>query len=88
MTSLPEPEATSENASDETVFTGTLIALPVVTLILFDLVVVVGNSLVMVAVHTLPRLKATVNIFIVSLAASDLAIGLLVLPFSSAYEVI
>ena len=71
-----------------TVFVGALLTLPVLTLAVFDLVVIVGNSMVMVAVHTLPRLKATVNIFIVSLAASDLAIGLVVLPFSSAYEVL
>lgn len=67
---------------------GATLALPIVTLIIFDLVVVIGNSLVMIAVHTLPRLKATVNLFIVSLAASDLAIGLLVLPLSSVYEVL
>jgi len=50
--------------------------------------VVVGNSLVVTAVFTHAKLRrSTTNRFIVSLAAADLMVGLLVLPFSSANEV-
>lgn len=47
-----------------------------------------GNSLVIAAVLTNKRQMLTVtNTFIVSLAAADLLLGIVVLPFSSANEV-
>jgi len=61
---------------------------PMSALIVLDLLVVVGNSLVVTAVFTHAKLRrSTTNRFIVSLAAADLMVGLLVLPFSSANEV-
>ena len=60
---------------------------PTITLILFNVVVVAGNSLVIIAVFTSKKLRGVTNTYIVSLAFSDLFLGLLVLPFSSANEV-
>ena len=60
---------------------------PAVTLIIFNIVVIGGNSLVIIAVFTSRKLRGVTNTYIVSLAFSDLFLGLLVLPFSSANEV-
>lgn len=61
---------------------------PMSAVLVLDLLVVVGNSLVVTAVFTHAKLRrSTTNRFIVSLAVADLMVGLLVLPFSSANEV-
>ena len=60
---------------------------PAITLIIFNVVVIGGNSLVIIAVFTSKKLRGVTNTYIVSLAFSDLFLGLLVLPFSSANEV-
>ena len=46
-----------------------------------------GNCLVIAAVFTTAKLRTVTNNFIVSLAAADLLVGIMVLPFSSAKEV-
>ena len=58
-----------------------------VLLALFTVVVVLGNSLVIVAVLTTRKLRTCTNNFIVSLAFADLLVGVMVLPFSGIYEV-
>jgi len=61
---------------------------PMSAVLVLDLLVVVGNSLVVTAVFTHAKLRrSTTNRFIVSLAVADLMVGLLVLPFSSTNEV-
>jgi len=61
---------------------------PMTAVLVLDLLVIVGNSLVVTAVFTHGKLRrSTTNRFIVSLAVADLMVGLLVLPFSSANEV-
>jgi len=61
---------------------------PMSAVLVLDIMVVVGNSLVVTAVFTHGKLRRSMtNRFIVSLAVADLMVGLLVLPFSSANEV-
>ena len=61
---------------------------PVAALVTVNLVVIVGNSLVIAAVFTYRKLRTVTNTFIVSLAVSDLLLGAVVLPFSSVNEVL
>jgi hypothetical protein len=64
------------------------VALPLAALVALDLVVIVGNSLVVTAVFTHAKLRRSkTNMFVVSLAVADLMVGIAVLPFSSANEV-
>uniref|UniRef100_F6YL33 Histamine H2 receptor n=1 Tax=Monodelphis domestica TaxID=13616 RepID=F6YL33_MONDO len=55
-------------------------------LILLILITVLGNVVVCLAVGLNRRLRSLTNCFIVSLAITDLLLGLLVLPFSAACE--
>jgi len=66
-------------------WTRIIIASVVVTLIM--LVIVLGNVLVVVAIAVDRRLKGVQHWFIGSLAASDLLVGLFIMPFSLANEV-
>lgn len=62
----------------------------VVTLIVLaivDVMVVVGNVLVILAVYCTSKLRNVTNMFIVSLAVADLMVGVAVLPFSATWEV-
>ena len=61
---------------------------PCVLLACLNVVVIFGNSLVIAAVSTSQKLRTPTHIFIVSLASADLLVGLLVLPFSNANEVL
>ncbi|KAL7868199.1 hypothetical protein SRHO_G00095830 [Serrasalmus rhombeus] len=58
-----------------------------VTLSLLILLTVCGNVLVCLAVFATRRLRSVTNCFIVSLAVTDLLLGILVLPFSTLLEV-
>ncbi len=49
-------------------------------------VIVVGNMLVVIAIATENNLTAVQNWFIASLAAADMLIGVMIMPFSLAYE--
>ena len=60
----------------------------VAMLALLTLVVVVGNSLVVIAVFKSRKLRTTTNNFVVSLACADLLVGVMVLPLSGANEVL
>lgn len=62
----------------------------VITLIVLAIVnvmVVVGNVLVILAVYCTIKLRNVTNMFIVSLAVADLMVGVAVLPFSATWEV-
>jgi len=62
--------------------------LPTLALFIFTTIVIVGNSIVIMAVSTHSKLRrATTNKFIVSLAVADLMVGVFVLPFSSTNQV-
>ncbi|XP_055337519.1 probable G-protein coupled receptor No18 [Paramacrobiotus metropolitanus] len=65
-------------------------AIPVsILLAVIDLIVIFGNILVILAVLTTRTLRQiTCNYYIVSLAVSDLLLGICVLPFSSVYEIL
>ena len=52
------------------------------------IIVVVGNMLVIIAIATEHTLSIVQNWFIASLAFADLSLGLIIMPFSLAYEVI
>lgn len=56
-------------------------------LILINLLVVCGNSLVILAVFSYSKLRSVTNLFIVSLAVADISLGIAVLPFSVIVEV-
>jgi len=63
--------------------------LPILALIAVNLLVIVGNVMVIAAVFTHSKLRSTTtNKFVVSLAVADLMVGLIVLPFSSVNQVI
>lgn len=59
-----------------------------VALGIIDFVVITGNSLVILAAFKSHRLQRVTNLFIVSLATSDLLLGCAVLPFSITNEVL
>lgn len=52
-----------------------------------NVLVIVGNCLVIAAVFCSHKLRSVTNFFIVSLAVADLLVGLAVLPFSATWEV-
>lgn len=54
---------------------------------LVNIMVVLGNVLVILAVYRSIKLRNVTNMFIVSLAVADLMVGLAVLPFSATWEV-
>lgn len=62
-----------------------LISLAVLALI--NVMVIVGNCLVIAAVFCSSKLRSVTNLFIVSLAVADLLVGVAVLPFSATLEI-
>ncbi|XP_026469965.1 octopamine receptor Oamb-like [Ctenocephalides felis] len=56
-------------------------------LLTIDLLVILGNCLVIAAVFCSSKLRSVTNLFIVSLAVADLMVGIAVLPFSATWEV-
>ncbi|CAB0038721.1 unnamed protein product, partial [Trichogramma brassicae] len=56
-------------------------------LAIVNVMVVVGNCLVIAAVYHSIKLRNVTNMFIVSLAVADLMVGVAVLPFSATWEV-
>ena len=62
--------------------------LTIVTLSAIILTTIVGNILVIISVFTHGPLKITPNFFIVSLAAADLTVSVLVLPLNVVYSVL
>jgi len=62
--------------------------LPMTALVVLNIAILAGNSLVIMAVFTHAKLRRSItNRFIVSLAVADMMVGAIVLPFSSANEV-
>ncbi|XP_015914699.1 probable G-protein coupled receptor No18 [Parasteatoda tepidariorum] len=59
----------------------------IVILTIIILITILGNTLIITAVATTRRLRTVTNYFVVSLAASDLLVGLLVMPFAVVKEV-
>uniref|UniRef100_A0A915KFW3 G-protein coupled receptors family 1 profile domain-containing protein n=1 Tax=Romanomermis culicivorax TaxID=13658 RepID=A0A915KFW3_ROMCU len=57
-----------------------------IALLTLNLVTLSGNFMVILAVILNKHLRSTTNLFIVSLACADLAVGFFVLPFSTATE--
>lgn len=64
---------------------GNLISLAILAFI--NVLVIVGNCLVIAAVFCSHKLRSVTNFFIVSLAVADLLVGIAVLPFSATWEV-
>lgn len=56
-------------------------------LALINVMVIVGNCLVIAAVYCSSKLRSVTNLFIVSLAVADLLVGVAVLPFSATWEI-
>ena len=76
-------EDTYKDPSDYTLHSIIIISIIVILIILL---IVIGNLLVIVAIAVDRNLKRIQNWFIASLALSDLLVGLLVMPFSLANE--
>uniref|UniRef100_A0A8R1XPT9 G_PROTEIN_RECEP_F1_2 domain-containing protein n=1 Tax=Onchocerca volvulus TaxID=6282 RepID=A0A8R1XPT9_ONCVO len=55
----------------------------VTAFILLDLVIIVGNSLVIIDVTMKKKLRATIRMFTISLAIVDLMIAIVILPFNA-----
>lgn len=64
---------------------GRLVSLAILEFI--NILVIVGNCLVIAAVFCSNKLRSVTNYFIVNLAVADLLVGLAVLPFSATWEV-
>ncbi|CAG0918469.1 unnamed protein product [Notodromas monacha] len=62
--------------------------LMIIILAVITLITIVGNVLVILSVFTYKPLRMVQNFFIVSLAAADLTVALLVLPFNIAYLIL
>lgn len=58
-----------------------------IVLAIVNVMVVIGNVLVILAVFCTTKLRNVTNMFIVSLAVADLMVGVAVLPFSATWEV-
>ena len=58
-----------------------------VVMTIMMVIVVIGNMLVIIAIATESSLSSVQNWFIASLAFADLSLGLIIMPFSLAYEV-
>ncbi|CAH6799046.1 Hrh2 [Phodopus roborovskii] len=78
-----EPNGTVHSCCLDSTVLKVTISLILTTLIL---ITVAGNVVVCLAVSLNRRLRSLTNCFIVSLAATDLLLGLLVLPFSAIYQ--
>ena len=78
----------TSSIDDSSSFTSVRFLAPVAALVAFNLIVIVGNSLVIAAVFTYRALRTVTNTFIVSLAVADLLLGAVVLPFSSVNEIL
>ncbi|XP_034033999.1 LOW QUALITY PROTEIN: beta-2 adrenergic receptor-like [Thalassophryne amazonica] len=55
------------------------------TMVLLVLAIVFGNMLVITAILRFQRLQTVTNLFVASLAAADLIMGMFVVPFGSSY---
>lgn len=68
-------------------WSGPWILVTLIVLAIVNVMVVLGNVLVILAVYHTSKLRNVTNMFIVSLAVADLMVGLAVLPFSATWEV-
>uniref|UniRef100_A0A182KCF4 G-protein coupled receptors family 1 profile domain-containing protein n=1 Tax=Anopheles christyi TaxID=43041 RepID=A0A182KCF4_9DIPT len=82
---MNESECASMLASVHWTDPTNLVSLAVLAFI--NVLVIVGNCLVIAAVLSSHKLRSVTNFFIVSLAVADLLVGLAVLPFSATWEV-
>ncbi|XP_056637250.1 octopamine receptor Oamb isoform X1 [Diorhabda sublineata] len=72
---------------DEVNFGDSRLLLSLSVLAMINVMVIVGNCLVIAAVYYSSKLRSVTNFFIVSLAVADLMVGVAVLPFSATWEV-
>lgn len=87
-TKMRELNATACAALYERVeWSGPWILVTLIVLAIVNVMVVLGNVLVILAVYHTSKLRNVTNMFIVSLAVADLMVGLAVLPFSATWEV-
>jgi len=59
-----------------------------VILILFVIIIVIGNLLVVLAISCYKKLRTITNMMILSLAVADLLIGIIVMPFAIAQQIL
>lgn len=91
--SAPWPISSNFSAScldplDEVDWSNAAILTSFIVLGIINVVVIGGNTLVIMAVFLYTKLRTVTNLFIVSLAVADLFVGVAVLPFSTTYEVL
>lgn len=76
------------NPLDEVDWSNPGLIISLVILGAVNVLVLLGNCLVVLAVFLDTKLRTVTNLFIVSLAMADLSVGLAVLPFSASLEVL
>lgn len=82
------PKLSDQDANNtlsfETATTNKIVIATMLSIVI--LIMIIGNLLVIVAVSTTPRLRTVTNFFVVSLAVTDLLMGLLVTPLAVVRE--
>lgn len=86
LASTLDPHLINKDGMNPSPYTLTTIVIASVIVTILMIIIVVGNMLVIIAIATEKSLKNIQNWFIASLAVADFFLGLIIMPFSLAKE--
>lgn len=86
FTTTVDPNSSDNDGVYPSGYTITTIVIAAVVVTILMIIIVVGNLLVIIAIMTEKSLKNIQNWFIASLAVADFSLGLIIMPFSLANE--